>query len=429
VGGVPRLRCEKKDRGYFDRTLILAHSFAAFVAQLILEQSVETVDLGGKRNAPSIAQALRVVAQRWPNLKSASTAEPVFILAAGWRSGSTLLQRMLMRDVFVWGEPYGHAGVIESLAGQLQCLTDVWPEPHFFDHGAPAEALSQKFIANLYPPVQSLLEAHQQFFLRLFAQRTPEASPGRWGIKEVRLTVDHAHYLRWLFPRCKILLLIRNPYDAFRSYAARRDRGWSWYHRWPDQPVTTRSFADHWRACVSGFLKGVSQVDGLVIKYEELTDARHLSRLGKYLGFPVDQSPLGVNPPDGGPPPQAALSDEDRSVLDEAVGDLARVLGYRPEGGTDPTPSRSLTRKPKDEKTVILVPAYGAIEPECEAALTRLEARGYPVKRQGGFAAVDQVRNKLASDALREGEFGSKAPPPAPASIWSRPRHRLCSAD
>jgi hypothetical protein len=54
-------------------------------------------------------------------------------------------------------------------------------------------------------------------------------------------------------------------------------------------------------------------------------------------------------------------------------------------------------------KCVILVPANYGIEPECERGLVQLERRGYPVWRVPGFAAIDQCRNQIATDALARG--------------------------
>jgi hypothetical protein len=56
-----------------------------------------------------------------------------------------------------------------------------------------------------------------------------------------------------------------------------------------------------------------------------------------------------------------------------------------------------------NSKCVILVPAFGQPVPKCDAGLRTLEQRGYPVRRVGGFSAVDQGRNQMASDALHDG--------------------------
>ncbi|GAA4797628.1 hypothetical protein GCM10023200_37330 [Actinomycetospora chlora] len=54
-------------------------------------------------------------------------------------------------------------------------------------------------------------------------------------------------------------------------------------------------------------------------------------------------------------------------------------------------------------RCVVLVPVGGHVEPECEAGLRRLEAAGYPVRRVQGYAAIDQARSQIASDALADG--------------------------
>ena len=112
----------------------------------------------------SIAAGLAAFCRRWPQVVSQSEEEPVFVLSSGWRSGSTLVQRALMSECLIWGEPFGHAGLIERLADPLRAMNDRWPEPHFVYRGQPLETLQEKFVANLYPPPQHLLEAHLAWF-------------------------------------------------------------------------------------------------------------------------------------------------------------------------------------------------------------------------------------------------------------------------
>src|SRR5260370_12143738 len=120
--------------------------------------------------APDLEGGLAVIRRRWPELVNTSPEAPVVVRAAGWRSGSTLLQRLLMPACFIWGEPFGHADLIDSLADHLRCFTDRWPEPHFLYQGARPELLARQFIANLYPSVQDLLAAHQHFLHTLLAE-------------------------------------------------------------------------------------------------------------------------------------------------------------------------------------------------------------------------------------------------------------------
>jgi hypothetical protein len=51
----------------------------------------------------------------------------------------------------------------------------------------------------------------------------------------------------------------------------------------------------------------------------------------------------------------------------------------------------------------ILVPVGAYIEPDCERALSVLEHRGYAVRRVFGYAAIDQARSQMATDALADG--------------------------
>ena len=62
-------------------------------------------------------------------------------------------------------------------------------------------------------------------------------------------------------------------------------------------------------------------------------------------------------------------------------------------GSVDLTPSRC----------AVLVPHQGRIVSRCQAALVELERRGYVVRRVEGYSAIDQARNQIASDALRDG--------------------------
>jgi hypothetical protein len=54
-------------------------------------------------------------------------------------------------------------------------------------------------------------------------------------------------------------------------------------------------------------------------------------------------------------------------------------------------------------RCVILVPFATYIAPGCERGLIELQRRGYEVWRVGGYAAIDQGRNQMATDGLAAG--------------------------
>ncbi|PPJ17331.1 hypothetical protein C5E44_15795 [Nocardia nova] len=57
-------------------------------------------------------------------------------------------------------------------------------------------------------------------------------------------------------------------------------------------------------------------------------------------------------------------------------------------------------------RCVVLVPIHGSIAPDFARNLARLEHRGYEVRTATGFAAIDQGRSQMATDALRDGFEG-----------------------
>ncbi|MEA3413304.1 MAG: sulfotransferase [Pseudomonadota bacterium] len=219
-------------------------------------------------DSPLIAAALDAIAQRWPQAAAPEgDASPVFVLSAGWGSGSTLLQRLVMSSgrVFLWGEPFDQCAVIQRLTNGLVALREDWPPDWHFREETDPEKLTTEWIANLLPPVSSLRTAHRQFVGAWLGDSLPDASL-RWGLKEVRLTVEHAKYLKWLYPPAKFLFLVRDPADSYRSCL-----GVNWYSIWPDYKVRPPvAFAHHWRHLVEGFLTGYESVGGMFIRYEDL---------------------------------------------------------------------------------------------------------------------------------------------------------------
>jgi hypothetical protein len=258
------------------------------------------------------------------------TVAPIFLLSAGWRSGSTLLQRLVMSDkrVLIWGEPYDECGSIQVMADTLKAFRAGWPPAEYYYDGTPPGQLTGSWVANLFPAPDALWRAHRAFHDTLFDVPATHAGAARWGIKEVRLGIEHARYLRWLYPRARFVLLYRNPLEAYRSYCR---YGRSWYDVFPDRPMfTPTAFGTHWRHLIEGYLDGAESIGAMLLRYEDLIGPTPpLAALDAYLGIQTDHTVLAKkvgSSERGGKMVQ--VNALERWLLNRAAGPIAAQLGY-----------------------------------------------------------------------------------------------------
>ncbi|HYE37886.1 sulfotransferase [Methylocaldum sp.] len=279
---------------------------------------------------PGIGPGIEALLAACPPVDADDDEAPIFLLSAGWRSGSTLLQRLIMSDknVLIWGEPYDECGMIQALAETTKAFRAGWPPSDYFYDGTPPNELSGAWIANLFPSLEDLRKGHRALFDTMFAQPTKAAGASRWGIKEVRLGMEHSVYLRWLYPKARFLFLYRNPFEAYRSYCR---YGRSWYDIFPDKPVfTPMVFGSHWRNLMEGFIRDSDKLGALLVRYEDLIAGKaHLDEIEAYLGIHIDRGVLnakvGSSERDG---EKAKVSRFERWLLKRAVSPVAEELGY-----------------------------------------------------------------------------------------------------
>jgi hypothetical protein len=284
---------------------------------------------------PTIQEGIQNLERRFAHKPDAPTDAPVFILSSGWRTGSTLVQRLVMssKKILVWGEPYAYSGYVRRLADSLLSFTPEYPFEMYLLRTHQQRGLdTDAWVANLYPNPESVLQAHRRFFQALFAEPAAVEGWPSWGIKATRLEHAHALYLKWLFPRAKFLYVYRNPFDAYRSY--HRFHKQIWYESFPNRPVLTpAAFGKHWQKLLKGFLTGHQEVNGLLVRYEDLCAGRlSVEHLADYLQLDLNAEVLSIritsrranrdlyNPPI----PAAALR-----ILRRAVEPLASELGYK----------------------------------------------------------------------------------------------------
>ena len=244
-----------------------------------------------------------------------------------------MLQRLVLSsdEVLIWGEPYDHCDFTRRLADPLKAFTDDWPPESFIAATAKlesGEALSAQWVASLYPSPPQLLSAQRAFFETLYAEPAAAAGYSRWGFKEVRLSLDYAIYLKWLFPDARFLFLVRNPYDAYRSYRIFRN----WYDRWPkDRVLTPAHFGRVWRSLADGFVSDHEKVGGLLIKYEDLVGGQlPIKKIADYLELDLSDDALGKRVSGRGKVQLREVPSFERRHLAREVEPLASRLGYSP---------------------------------------------------------------------------------------------------
>ena len=276
----------------------------------------------------NLQHAIGRIEHRWGESLGSPPDDPVFIFGAGWRCGSTWLQRLVMSSgkVLVWGEPFDRSCIVQKMSEQLLPLAQDWPPDSWFPGERTLTTLTDEWVANLNPPTPALIEAHRALFRELFDAPARGRGTPRWGLKEIRLASAHARYLRLLFPAAKFLFLVRNPMDAYQSYRGARN---PWFERWPDRlTVSAREFGRLWTRLAEDFLENHAAVGGLLVRYEDLVaDPASTSKVSDYLDMPLAPG-AASRPIRGNPREKEPVPSLERWLLRDQVRVLSRRMGY-----------------------------------------------------------------------------------------------------
>ncbi len=221
---------------------------------------------------------------------SKSIKYPIFILSAGWRSGSTMLQRLFVHSgkVLVWGESGGALNNMrEAYEAYEQMLGDGgvkfskgyggFGKKQFDEFRKKKIDRSEMWMACMNPSENKIKAAFKSFFEEVYTKDACELSYEYWGIKDVLANIETAKWLKFLYPEAKFVFLIRNPMDCLLSIKRRN---------WMDKNSSIKAlefYTRHWKKLAKEFREADF---GKVVHYEELINNKSvLNELSEYTGI------------------------------------------------------------------------------------------------------------------------------------------------
>jgi hypothetical protein len=260
--------------------------------------------------------------------RQADAEEPIFMLSTGHRTGSTLLQRVLVTDprVLLWGEPLGDMAFICRIAEMMSHSICPWNLEQWKSHNPTSTSMATSWISDLYPPGEDFRLALRALFDRWLGEPARQLGFVRWGFKEVRLSATEAILLHWLYPRAKFVILSRHPYDCYRSLA---DSEWLVYQRYPDMCIdSAASFARLWNRLALSWSELPAGFPSFHIKYEDLLEGKvDFRALESWLGIEIKEN-VALSVVVGGTAKRQRLSWYERLIIAREAAAGMRALGY-----------------------------------------------------------------------------------------------------
>ncbi|MFI4936572.1 MAG: sulfotransferase [Caulobacterales bacterium] len=259
--------------------------------------------------------------------------DPIFLCAIGWRSGSTLLQRILMTDprIFVWGEPLDHLGVLSRLTDLTSLIGPDWPPSYYWLTHRPGVNRTADFVTNLSPDASDFRAGLRGLFDRWLAEPARRDGFARWGVKETRWSGEQARLLRWLYPSARFVVIARHPVACYASMKVLglEARGPGFWVRRPDRRLNgLKDYASYWNELALSWAEASEPLDATVIRYEDITAGRvDLAGLGRRLDLALDPD-LALGVVAGATPDKRPISAQETERVNALTAEGRRAFGY-----------------------------------------------------------------------------------------------------
>ena len=190
---------------------------------------------------------------------------PVFIFSAGWRTGSTLLQRLLNShpEILVWGENGAFLDGILEARGRIRNLQwySARHRANFSKEG------SMGWIAVMNPPAERFDDGVRRLFEAYYRDPVLSSADGSGGDSRRCAMVSVQRSLSSSSIRtARFLLLLRHPEDCLASARARHTAAQEPSLRGGDPGA----FLENWVKIASEFLKDCASIPSSMLYYEQL---------------------------------------------------------------------------------------------------------------------------------------------------------------
>lgn len=283
---------------------------------------------------PTVAQLSKSIAALSALDSSAPTEPdseaPIFLLSTGMRTGSTLLQRILITDsrLLLWGEPMGGMNITSRLARIINDCVSPWLLDSWHEQLSPnSPGLTKSWIAHLNPSADNFRLGIRSLFDTWLGSPAHRNGFSRWGFKEVRLGATPAVLLHWLYPNAKFILLTRRPFDCYRSFADAGSNPHFVEH--PNYVVNSAAgFAREWNRIAMSWSELPADFPSRLIKYEDLTSGTFDFRaIESWLGLKLNESEA-LSKKVGRTAFRKGLHHYERWIVSREAAPGMRALGY-----------------------------------------------------------------------------------------------------
>jgi hypothetical protein len=249
----------------------------------------------------------------------------ILISAATHRSGSTMLQRIFNTRVetLIWGE---HNGVLSDFCKLKKKLNDY--SSKFKDQRRTyfnTNENSSNWIASMNPSNEFIdLAVHQSvkaFLDNLYTEHSN--THDIIGFKEVRYSRNELELFRKCYPDAKIILLVRDPRDVWKSHDLGCRR--AFYNN------SLIRFTQRWTNHVSYYINFANNdPNAYLIKYEDIIERKPetLSVILDTAKITIEELNSVLNVKIPGPIKKGTCSPNERYQIENRCKDLMKQLNY-----------------------------------------------------------------------------------------------------